>query len=201
MYKVLGGVASRAFRVLWVLEELGADYEFVPAKPRSEAVRAVNPSGKIPVLLDGAHVLTDSSAIMTYLTDKHGVLTFDAGSIERAHQDALLHTILDELDAVLWTAARHSFVLPEDQRVPQIKTSLKAEFVRNLERLVDRVNGPYLMGDMMTVPDILLTHCCNWAVSAKFPAPPDALSPYLSAMRARPAFKRVRALAEMENVT
>lgn len=196
MYHVIGTVTSRAFRILWALEELGAAYELQTAKPRSEAVSALNPSGKIPILIDGDAVLTDSTAMTTYVADKHGALTYLAGTPDRARQDAMTHAILDELDAVLWTAARHRFILPEDQRVPEIKDSLKLEYEANLARLAQRVEGPFIMGDMMTVPDILLTHCCNWAISAKFPEPPEPLKDYLSAMRARPAFKRVRALAQ-----
>lgn len=196
MYKVIGTVTSRAFRVIWALEELGAEYELIAAKPRSDAVRAHNPSGKIPVLLDGDAALSDSTAILTYLADRHGALSYPAGTIERARQDALTHAVLDELDAVLWTAARHSFILPEEQRVPEVKPSLKQEFAANLARLTDRIEGPFAMGEMMTIPDIVLTHCCNWAVSARFPDPPEALKPYLAAMRARPAYRRVREMGK-----
>ena len=84
MYTVIGGVASRTFRVLWMLEELGADYEHRPASPHAEEVTAHSASGKIPVLLDGDAALTDSTAILTYLADKHGALTSPAGSLERA---------------------------------------------------------------------------------------------------------------------
>lgn len=196
MYTVIGGVSSRTFRVLWMLEELGATYEHIPARPRSEEVRAHNPSGKIPVLIDDGQALTDSTAILTYLADKHGALTYPAGSLDRARQDGITFTILDELDAVLWTAARHSFVLPEDQRVPAVKDSLKAEYASNSARLAERIAGPFFMGEMMTIPDIIMTHCCNWAISAKFPAPDERLARYLSNMRARPAFGRARALGE-----
>lgn len=196
MYTVIGGVSSRTFRVLWMLEELGATYEHIPARPRSDEVRAHNPSGKIPVLIDGGEALTDSTAILTYLADKHGALTYPAGSLDRARQDGITFAILDELDAVLWTAARHSFVLPEDKRVPEIKDSLKAEFASNSERLSKRIAGPFVMGEMMTIPDIIMTHCCNWAISANFPEPVPGLARYLSNMRARPAFGRARALGE-----
>lgn len=196
MYTVIGSVASRTFRVLWMLEELGASYEHVPAQAGSEEVRAHNPSGKVPVLIDDGVVLTDSTAILTYLADKHGALTHPAGTLDRARQDAVSFAILDELDAVLWTAARHSFVLPEELRVPQVKDSLRAEYARNLARLTDRIAGPFVMGEMMTVPDILMTHCCNWAISAKFPEPDARLARYLSALRARPAFGRARALGK-----
>ncbi len=196
MYKVYGSVASRAFRVLWMLEELGEPYEFIKAGPRSETVVALNPSGKVPVLTEGEHVLTDSTAILTYLADKHGKLTYPSGTIERAHQDALTHTVLDEFDAVLWTAARHGFVLPEEHRVPEIKPSLKWEFARSLDRLADRIKGPFLQGEQMTIADIIAVHCLNWAIGAKFPVENKALSDYASALRARDAFKRTRALDE-----
>lgn len=194
MYTVIGGVASRAFRVLWMLEELGAAYEHQPAQPRSEAVLAYNPSGKIPVLIDDGHALTDSSAILTYLADKHQALTHAPGTIERARQDAFTFAVLDDIDSVLWTAARHSFILPEEERVPEVKDSLKKEYSRNIARLMDRMSGPFLMGEMMTVPDIILTHCGNWAISANFPDPEQRFEDYLANMRARPAYGRTRAL-------
>ena len=108
---------------------------------------ALNPSGKVPVFKDGDLVLTDSTAIMTYLADKHGGLTHAAGTPDRARQDALTHCILDEIDAVLWTAARHSFILPKEQRVADVKPSLMWEYAHNIERLMNRLEGPYLMGD------------------------------------------------------
>ncbi|MDK3071586.1 glutathione S-transferase family protein [Sedimentitalea sp. JM2-8] len=194
MYKVYGSVTSRAFRVLWMLEEIGEPYDYIKAGPRSEAVTALNPSGKIPVLTDGNVVITDSTAILTYLADKHRKLTFPAGTIERAHQDALTHAILDELDAVLWTAARHGFVLPEEHRVPDVKPSLKWEFARNLDRLADRMAGPFLQGEQMTIADIIATHCLNWAIGAKFPVENEKMNAYAKAMRSRDAFKRVRGL-------
>lgn len=194
MYTVIGGVASRAFRVLWMLEEIGAEYTHIPAAPHSDAIRAHNPAGKIPTLLDGDVAISDSTAILTYLADKYQALTFPAGTLERARQDSFTFAILDELDAVLWTAARHSFVLPEAERVPEIKDSLKREYARNAKRLIDRIPGPFVMGEVMTVPDILLTHCANWAVSAKFPEPDQPFTEYLSRLRARPAYGRTRAL-------
>ena len=196
MYEVIGSAASRTFRVLWMLEELGEPYRHFAHKPRSEAVSALNPLGKIPMLRDGDAVLTDSSAILAYLADKHGRLTHPAGTIARARQDGLLHMILDEIDAVLWTSARHSFVLPEEQRVPQVKDSLRWEFARNVAHLGDVIDGPFLMGDEMTVPDIVATHCINWARNARFEITDRRVLDYAREMRARPAFQRAAALLE-----
>lgn len=194
MYKVIGTAKSRAARVLWMLEELGLDYAHDSANPRSEAVLEHNPVGKIPVLLVDGEPITDSAAIMQFLADRHGALTHPAGSIERARQDSLLHFLLDEFDAVLWMAARHSFILPEERRHPQVKDSLKWEFARSQKALVARMGpGPFLMGDTMTVPDILLAHCLIWAQGAKFPITEPVLEAYLARMQARPAFQRAMA--------
>lgn len=192
MYRVLGPTRTRTLRVIWTLEELGQPYEHVSALPHAEEVVAFNPAGKVPVLVVGGVPITDSIAIMTYLADTHGQLTFPAGSLQRARQDSLTQFINDEFDQILWTAARHSFVLPEEHRVPQVKDSLKWEFTRSQQRMLLRMaeDGPFLMGDQMTIPDILLAHCLGWAISAKFPIEEDRLRDYAAAMRDRPAYKR-----------
>jgi glutathione S-transferase len=193
MYKVIGATKSRAFRVMWMLEELGQDYIQVDAAPRSEEAKKYNPSGKIPALVDGDDVLTDSVAIMTYLGDKHGNLTAKAGTAARAHQDAVTFWLIDEFDAILWANAKHSFVFPQEQRVPTIKDSLKAEFTRSATLLAERLDGPYLVGDQMTHADILACHCINWSVGAGFPRIDDRLAKWASTMRERPAFKAAQA--------
>ena len=191
---LIGTSKTRAFRPLWLLEELGLDYTHVPAAPRSPEVQEASALGKVPVLKDGDTVIADSAAIMTYLADREGRFTYPAGSLERARQDAWTFRILDELDSLLWTAARHSFILPEAERVPDVKDSLKTEYARNVARITDEIVGPYLMGDEMTVPDILLCHCGGWARAAKFPDAPEAFKDYAKRLRERPAFKAASAL-------
>ena len=194
MLKVYGTAKSRTARVLWVLEELGVPFEHVNAAPRAAEVLAVNPSGKVPVLeVDGA-VIPDSTAIMQFLADRHGALTYPAGTVERARQDGHTHFILDEMDAILWTAARHSFILPEERRCPEVKDSLKWEYARSLERLAGRLGaGPFLMGEVMTVADILAAHCLIWGIGAKFPAPEGALADPRSGALGWRAFARAMA--------
>lgn len=195
MYQIVGTIRSRAFRVLWMLEELSQPYEHIPAQPRSEQASEFNPAGKVPTLMDNGVAITDSTAIIQYLADRHGALTFPAGTIERAQQDSLTQFLLDEFDAALWVAARHTFILPEELRHAAIKDSLRWEFARSQKVLTRRMgDGPFLMGADMTVPDIILTHCGNWAEGAKFPIDEPALVDYLNRMRARPAFKRVMGL-------
>jgi glutathione S-transferase len=188
MYQLYGSTKTRTMRVVWLLHELGQPFDHFPEAPRSENVRRLHSSGKVPVLVVDGTILTDSTAIMTYLCDKHGDFTHPAGSLDRARQDGLTQMLLDEFDALLWTGSRHSFILPPDQRVPAIKDSLRWEFANHAKRLADRLAGPFLMGDRMTLPDIILTHCLIWAKVAKFDiAEPDLLA-YLDRMCARPAY-------------
>ncbi len=68
---------SRSHRVLWMLEELGLDYELVCYKRDPDtwlappALRAVHPLGKSPVLQDEGLVLAESAAILDYLADRY----------------------------------------------------------------------------------------------------------------------------------
>jgi glutathione S-transferase len=193
-YTVIGSANTRAGRVVWMLEELGLAYDYLAVKPHDLNVSRHNPSGKVPVLLVDGEPITESAAILTYLADRHGALTYRAGTLERARQDALLHCILDEFDAVLWAAARHSFILPEERRVPAVKDSLKWEFARNQASFVKRMGaGPYLMGAELTVPDLMLAHCVIWARSAKFEVTEPAILAHYAAVTSRPAFAALKA--------
>jgi len=195
MYKVLGMAATRTLRVLWMMEELGLEYEHLPYPPRSKEMLEINPSGKVPALIVDDHVIIDSVAIMQFLADKHGDMTYPAGTIERAQQDSFTQFINDEIDAIIWCAARNTFILPEDKRVPEIKATLKWEFVRSMKLLGERIgDNEFLMGDKMTVPDILLTHCGGWARMAGFEIPDGPLKAYFKRMIARPAYLRAYAL-------
>lgn len=191
LYQVIGMVRSRAFRVLWMLEELGKPYEHVAENPRSPGVVSVNPTGKIPILIVDGTPITDSTAILTYLSDKYGALTHPAGTLPRARQDSLTQFLLDEFDAALWLAARHSFVLPEEMRMAAIKNTLRWEFERSQKVMVHRMaDGEFVMGDRMTLADIILADCLGWALAAKFPIVEHRLTEFLDRMRARPAFQR-----------
>jgi len=106
-------------------------------------------------------------------------------------QDGHTGFLLDQFDACLWTAARHSFVLPEEKRVPAIKDTLKWEFERSQKQIAERLGDrSFLMGDTMTIPDIIAAHCGGWAVAANFPISEPIFRDYFTRLRSRPAFLR-----------
>jgi glutathione S-transferase len=69
---------SRSQRVLWLLEELGVDYEVKRYERNAEtmlappALRAVHPLGKSPVITDGELTIAESGAIVEYLAERYG---------------------------------------------------------------------------------------------------------------------------------
>ena len=117
------------------------------------------------------------------------------GTLDRARQDSLTQFLLDEFDAALWLAARHSFVLPEEMRLGAIRNTLRWEFERSQKTLIHRIGeADFAMGEKMTVPDFILAHCLTWALSARFPVVEPRLTAFLDRMRHRPAFARAAAL-------
>jgi glutathione S-transferase len=69
---------SRSQRVLWLLEELGTPYEIVKYQRDAttnlapEALRAIHPLGKSPVITDGNQTIIESGAILEYIVRKYG---------------------------------------------------------------------------------------------------------------------------------
>ncbi|QFU09933.1 glutathionine S-transferase [Rhodobacteraceae bacterium THAF1] len=194
MLTLYGTSKTRALRPLWLLEELGLDYTHEPTPPRHDALKTLSNLGKVPVLDADGTAITDSTAILTYLADREGRFTAPAGTLARAEQDALTFMVLDDLEGQLWTAAKHSFILPEERRVPAVKETARWEFSRYVDKLMERRKGPWLMGDEMTIPDIIAVHCGGWAKSAKFETDNEDYVAYIKQGRAREAFKRAAAL-------
>jgi len=191
MYTVIGHPMSRATRVIWMLEELGEDYEINPASPGSDEMKKVNPTGKSPALKDGDAIIIDSAAICQYLADKHGKLTHKAGTVERAHQDSFTFFAMDDMEYPLWTEAKHRFLLPEEMRAPNIKEACRYEFGKAMQALEERFGaGPFVTGDQFTVPDLLLGHCAAWAKNIDFELPGGRVGDYFERVLARPARAR-----------
>ena len=68
---------SRAHRILWLLEELGVDYEIKHYKRGSdmsapEELKQVHPLGKSPIIEDEGRIIAESAAIVEYLIDRYG---------------------------------------------------------------------------------------------------------------------------------
>ncbi len=203
--KLYGHRNSRALRALWALEEVGAPYEYVEVdimhgEGRKPSFLKINPGGKIPVLDDGGIIVTESAAICMHLADKFPAsqLLPPIGTPERADCYKWISFVLTELDALLWTIAKHRFALPKERRVPAVIDCASWEFEAAVKILAAGLGDrAYLVGESFTVADILAGHILLWAKSARLELGSDSLTGYLNALTTRVAFARAREKAHV----
>ena len=184
--KLYGMGQSRSFRALWALAESGRDYEYINTTLRtdsSESDSAKHPSylelnvqGKVPTLVDGDLVLTESFAIVNYIARN----ATDSGLLPKvstpayARLDELTYFILAELEQPLWSKGKHMFALPEEVRIPAMFDTAKFEFdkaVRALDHLLPDTASEYAIGNSFCIADLLLAHTFNWAIRFEFDVP------------------------------
>lgn len=202
--KLYGYRNGRTLRALWTLEELGVRYEYVEVdvmrgEGREPWFLEINPGGKVPVLDDGGTIITESAAICMHLSEKQpqGGLLPPLGTPQRTACYKWISFVLTELDAPLWTIAKHRFGLPRERRVPAVIETASWEFKTAVKILAsDLGDRPHLVSDGFTVADILAAHTLLWAKSARIPLGSDSLETYLQALLARDAAVRARAIAK-----
>ena len=207
--KLYGHPNSRATRVLWALEEVQAEYEYVhvdlkTGQGRSDSYLALNPAGKVPTLVDGDLVITESAAICLYVGDKfpESGLVPSIGTAERADCYRWVSFAISELEQPLWTIAKHRFVLPEEKRVAAILQTAFWEFSVAAGVLAKGIaDRPYATGEQFTAADILLGHTLAWARSTRIELGHDSLIVYADRVLDRPALERARKRARTASGT
>jgi glutathione S-transferase len=201
MLKLYGCPDTRSTRTAWALEEAGADYDYEPVilrkgEGRRPSFLRVNPSGKVPVLVDGDLVLSESVAICTYVGDLFPAshLTPAVGTADRGRYNQWMVFAIAEFEQPLWAIAKHRFVLPKELRVPAVEEAAKWEFARAC-RVVEKGIGEkeFIVGDRFTAADIMLAHIIAWAKSVGIQMESAALQSYADPLLARPALQRARA--------
>jgi len=184
---------TRSIRVRWTLQELGVDFEAVTVNLMAGEHRrleflAINPAGKVPVLVDGDTVLTESVAIVVYLADKYpekGFLPADLGG--RAEAIRWLLFTATELEQPLWRMAKHNFIYPEEKRLPADIPLAREEFIAMAEVLDRHMAGrEFVVGDSVTVADFVLGYTLDWATMGGLLDGFPRLEAYRERMYARP---------------
>lgn len=194
MYQAVGSPGSRLTRVTWMLEELGEPYEIVKTKQHSQTMRRYNPTGKMPALVDGDFVLTDSAAICSYLAKKHADKGFgpQPGLRGEAEMEAWMQFAQSEFEAPLWNKLRHRFILPEPCRA-DVGAATAHDFASEVTALEAKLGDrPYALGDRFTAVDVILGHCGQWARGSKFAIESEAVNAYMDRVLSRPALARAR---------
>ena len=177
MLKLYGSARSRGLRTLWMLGELGLQYEHKDYLPRSAETktaefRALNANGRVPVIDDDGFVLSESMAINMYLAKKHGKLyPSDPKNEALMWQWSLWET--DRLDRQIVNYVNHTSALPEADRKAEIAAANWTEVVPALDVLEGALaKSQWLAGPEFSVADLNVASALYRALSvdlAKWP--------------------------------
>ncbi len=200
MLRIHGSARSRTIRTLWMVGELGLEYEHNDVLPRSPGTRtpeflALNPNARVPVIEDDGFVLSESMAINLYLAKKHGKLyPADARNEALTWQWSFWET--DRLDRQIVTYANHTMALPEAQRDPALAKAAWDEVVPALDVLeIALAKAPWLAGDAFSVADLNVASALYRGLFLDLRSWP-AVTTWLRTCWDRPAAKRARAMRE-----
>jgi glutathione S-transferase len=192
MMKLYGTPPTRALRVIWLLNELGLEYEMLPVdvlqgENQKQDFLTLNPAAKVPVLVDGSLVVTESAAIQLYLADKNSQAGFIPETVEdRAQMYRWIFFLVTEIEQPLWRIARHTFLYPEEKRLPQdvdLARQECVEMVAVLERHMEE--REFMVADRLSVADFNAAYTLDWANEEKMLDGTPRLREYLKSMYAR----------------
>ncbi|MFD2205020.1 glutathione S-transferase family protein [Kiloniella antarctica] len=171
MYKLHYYPGNASVTPHMLLEELGADYELVYVDRDNQAHKcadylALNPTGRIPVLEDGAMVISETAAICLHLADRHpeGRMVPEISTPERAkfYQWLMFFTNTVQTDfLVYFYAERYS---TDTSDASEIKASAEARLM-DYFRIIDAQlgkKGPYMMGKATSLLDFYLLMLSRW---------------------------------------
>jgi glutathione S-transferase len=184
---------SRAANVVWMLEELEAPYELryvdlMAGAQKAPDILALNPMGKLPILVDGDQVVTEAAAIGLYLADRHAY-----GRLAPRVDDPQRGTYL-----------RWSFFAPSVIEPGAMAKNAGWSFKESqagwgsfdaVLTAIDRAvaDRQYLLGDSFSMADVVLGGTLRYMLGFKLIEPRPAFTAYAERLGARPALKRAEA--------
>jgi len=170
MLKVHFVAGTRAGRVVWLLEELGLEYEvnimpFTKEGLKSPEHRARHALGRVPVLEDGDTSIFESGAIIDYVLERHknGGLKPSSDAPEFPFYLQWYHYCEGMVMPPMNQIVVQTILLPPDRRDETVLNQAKNLLTKSLapvnENLADK---DYLIGDF-SAADIMLGHSCFMA--------------------------------------
>jgi glutathione S-transferase len=186
---------SRSSRVLWLLEELGLDYQLVryqrdAAFRAPPSLEAIHPLGKAPVIQDGDLVLAESSTILAYVNERHGGGRFSppVGSDAAAIHDEWLQYVEGSaaFPVMMTLIGGMTGGLPEG-----LQTFVGPSVAKTMAYIASGATpGPYLMGEAFTLADIQMSYLLVMAERVGLLEAYPTIAAYLKRLEARPAFAK-----------
>ena len=196
MLKIYHSPGTRGFRVIWVCEELSVPYEIVPVDFAAEyratrEWRALNPVGKVPVMVDGDITMFESCAMMQSVLDRYG-----NGRLQPIQNDPSYAYYLQWCWFSEATFARPLGEITNHRRafnpeIDAVVAEMKGRATACIAALDAALSGrPYLLGDTMGAADMSICYVIRGyrrSVSESLPANVQA---FFDRVTALPSYER-----------
>jgi glutathione S-transferase len=184
---------SRASNVVWMLEEVGVDYELrfvdiLKGAHKADDLVALNPMGKLPILVDGDAVVTESAAIGLYLADRYSL-----GRLAPAPDDPARATYLR------WSLFAPSVIEPGSLAKASSWTFKPSQagwgdYDAMLRAMQSALSGrDFVLGDRFSMADVIFGGTLRFMLRFKMLEPTPVFTAYDERLGARPALKRADA--------
>ncbi len=184
---------SRASHVVWMLEEAGVGYELrfvdiLKGAQKADDIVALNAMGKLPILVDGDAVVTESAAIGLYLADRYSL-----GRLAPAADDPARATYLR------WSFFAPSVIEPGSMAKASswaFKPSQAGwgDYDAMLRTMESALSGrDFVLGDRFSMADVIFGGTIRFMLRFKMLEPKPAFAAYSERLAARPALQRAEA--------
>ena len=203
MMKFYFSAAPNPMKVGLFLEEAGVEYEPIPVDTRAGDQHkpdfvAINPNGKVPVIVDGDVTVFDSNAILLHLGETTGKFMPPASAKNRGELLSWLMFVGTGVGPYSGQAVHFQHMCPED--LPYAKTRYVYEAKRHFGILNDHLaSRSYMVGDTYTIADM---DVWGWARMIPFVLGEEAwkdlpnLKRLVDEIEARPAAKAATTLKD-----
>lgn len=158
MIKLYGSIKTRSYRNIWALRELALEHEVVPVTLsqgmlEDQPLAALNPNGRVPILVDGDFVIWESLAINVYLAKRTGGPLSPTSIVEDAKTLQWCLWAVTEIERPLFILAANLTIFPDEKDETEVANALR-RLDRPLRALSSSLTSNYLLGDRFTIVDL-----------------------------------------------
>ncbi|MCB9739971.1 MAG: glutathione S-transferase [Deltaproteobacteria bacterium] len=189
---------TRSFTALWLLEELGLPYtleafSLATGRHKQPDFLALNPMGKVPVVVRDGVAMSEAAAIAIALADLHPEAGLGVG-IDDPLRPAWLRWHFFAA-AIIEPALMERFT----GATPNPRTYAWGSFDEMVRVATAGVQDGWLLGERFTSADIITGAGLDFGIKFGAIAKEGAIAEYVARLRARPAYQRALAI-EAEQV-
>lgn len=186
---------SRSLSILWLFEELGQpdhvrkDLNLAKGDHKTKWYMAINPMGKVPAIVHGDTVITESAAIAMYLADLYPEAGL-APKIGDPARGTYLRWIVFNQAAV--EPAVTDLALKREPGSPAMMSY--GTYDATIDALSGAlIKGPYILGETFSAADVIVGSGVRWMLMFKLLPERREFTSYAERLSARPALQRALA--------